>query len=237
MRCILLLCSMLLAGPALAAEIALTWTPIQGTSAPMAVIKVRGEIKSGDETLFAAVADLASTTKNSVLGMPLIQVDLNSGGGNVTAAMRIGKIIRDRSMWTLVDEPSECASACIFILQAGVTRHVVEGASLGLHRPKFPAEEFASLSASDARTKYNDAMETIHGYWDYVGGKEEAWKMMMATPSNSMTYVTERGMAQFYGLDGMDAATQELSIAKLKVAQTPKYKLTPVDYDPFAPKR
>lgn len=233
MRYVLSLCLMLVAGPAAAAEILFAWKDAGAVPWPRAAISITGEIKKGDETLFLALADLAATTKITMNGAPYVTVDLNSEGGNVTAAMRIGKIIRDRSMLTFVGSTAECVSACVFILQAGVDRFVADGGKIGLHRPRFPSETFAVLSASDARTKYNEAVEAFHGYWEYVGGNEKAWEMMMATPSNSMTYVTETGMIEFYGLIGMDVAYQELMIARRKVAQGGRL----VDFDPFAPKK
>ena len=88
----------------------------------------------------------ASATSFSYSGEPVVRVFLNSKGGEVLAAVQLGRIIRSQAIEVWVDKSAECTSACILVLAAGVSRVAIPGARLGIHRPYFPPEEFAGLS-------------------------------------------------------------------------------------------
>jgi len=64
-------------------------------------------------------------------------VSLDSDGGDMEAAMEIGRLIRTKRAWTMVagdrGRDSACASACVLILCAG--SHRVSGGRVGIHRP------------------------------------------------------------------------------------------------------
>jgi hypothetical protein len=49
---------------------------------------------------------------------------LNSTGGDVTAAMKIGRIVRKYDGWTIIDGNNKCYSSCALIFIAGVIRNI-----------------------------------------------------------------------------------------------------------------
>src|SRR5215472_10853235 len=73
-------------------------------------------------------ADATSFTQVTALLRPnfdVVEVELDSAGGDVFAAMQIGTIIRKDWLWTAVpDEPPAkgCLSACVLVLAAGAVR-------------------------------------------------------------------------------------------------------------------
>lgn len=66
-----------------------------------------------------------------------LYVFLNSEGGDVAAAMKIGRIIRDREASVTTNANAKCFSSCALIYIAGVTRHNPNGL-IGLHRAAPP---------------------------------------------------------------------------------------------------
>ena len=81
-----------------------------------------GEIRTGDlqrlEARIRAIeAPLSGTTK-----MRVGKLHLNSPGGNIHEAMKIGRMVRGRQIGTVVTSDSSCASACVLLLAAGVHR-------------------------------------------------------------------------------------------------------------------
>jgi hypothetical protein len=64
-----------------------------------------------------------------------LTVIVNSVGGSVDEAMRIGRWLRQNGSSVLVPEPSACASACVFILAAGLNKSV--WGDVIIHRPYF----------------------------------------------------------------------------------------------------
>jgi hypothetical protein len=104
----------------------------------------------------ADVADrLRQTLSNRPFGggVPFISVELNSPGGDVSEAMQIGRLLRQRFMYTFVLADHECASACVLILMAGVGRMPMPSSRVGLHRSTFDPAYFASLTPEQGRGK------------------------------------------------------------------------------------
>ncbi len=61
---------------------------------------------------------------------------VNSGGGRLYEAERIGKLAVARNLDVIVD--GECSSACTIILLSGKLRAAEAGSAVGFHRPDFP---------------------------------------------------------------------------------------------------
>lgn len=72
-------------------------------------IQATGPIEIGDGIKFRNIAHEATTDQDG-----LRRVFLESPGGNVAEAMRIGDMIRENNFVTLVN--GECASACAMVL-------------------------------------------------------------------------------------------------------------------------
>jgi hypothetical protein len=60
---------------------------------------------------------------------------LDSPGGNVDQAMRIGREFRRRGFWTAVRPEESCASACVPMMMGGARRWLEVGAVLVIHKP------------------------------------------------------------------------------------------------------
>jgi ATP-dependent protease ClpP protease subunit len=129
-------------------------TVLHDASAPDDIggtILIHSEIKTGDFTDFQKAADrIRLIEKDTYKPVPLIQVRLDSPGGDVMEAIRIGRLIHERFMHTVVMPERECASACVFILAAGVLRIPTQKAHVAVHRPRFDPTYFAALAARGA---------------------------------------------------------------------------------------
>jgi hypothetical protein len=87
------------------------------------MIVLDGEIKTGSQLDFQRAL--------RTVGIPKI-VLLNSGGGNVSAALEIASEIYDRNLTTYVQEGKLCASACSIIFFAGKRRLAL--GDVGVHQ-------------------------------------------------------------------------------------------------------
>ena len=61
------------------------------------------------------------------------QLSLNSGGGNMAIAMRLGDIIKSKDMTTIVLD--KCKSSCMYLFISGKTRIASKYSVLGMHQP------------------------------------------------------------------------------------------------------
>jgi hypothetical protein len=119
---------------------------------------------------------------------------LNSGGGDVMEAARIGELVRALRLIVAVDEPGTCASACFFIWMNGAARFAgdfeaqTEGrrGAVGLHRPYLvnPSNEESSL-----QTQAN----LIRGVTSYLESSLIPRRLideMMSRPSSDIYWLT-----------------------------------------------
>jgi hypothetical protein len=87
------------------------------------LIAVVGDLELGDEDKFADAARYSSDA------MVLFQ----SRGGNLIAAIEIGRTIRRKGFSTLVPDKMQCASACALAWLGGRTRYMSASAHVGFH--------------------------------------------------------------------------------------------------------
>jgi hypothetical protein len=101
-------------------------------------IDLEGEIIPGDEKILESkILSLHKIHHNATYpdqcyGGNLI-LHLNSKGGNVMAAIALGRVARKYELTTVAHE---CASSCVFLFIAGVKRLIFDG-YLAVHQPYF----------------------------------------------------------------------------------------------------
>lgn len=89
-----------------------------------------------------------------------IWIDVDSPGGDVAAAMKIGSILRkDPNHAVRIKQPSNCLSSCVFIL-AGATQRQILG-RVGIHRPYYP--EIQNLPPELRNARYKNSLMML-GY-------------------------------------------------------------------------
>ena len=99
-------------------------TIVRGAKGDSDVIKIKGEIKTGDDEKFRVLA----------LGSRRAIVQLDSNGGRLSPALEIGKMIRLRGFATAVQD-ANCSSSCAMMWLAGEPRYMNNFTSIGFHTP------------------------------------------------------------------------------------------------------
>ncbi len=151
------------------------------------------------------------TFKGKTFGSLL--VGLNSKGGDVVAAMEMGKILREHRAWIWVFPGSECSSACVLILAGGMDRNICNETKIGVHRPIFNEEYFSNLDFDDATKLYTKLTDELHSYLLNMGIKDSLFEKMMSIKSNEVEYLSN-DYSKKVGLDGKDPAYEEWQRAK-----------------------
>ena len=132
-------------------------------------------------------------------------LDLDSSGGQVEAAIRVGDQIGE-SGWTIwVREGSVCHSACVFVLAAGDNRLLA--GKVGIHRM------MRISSKATSRAELNDELQQVYGkvkdYLQRNGVAIGVADLMMTVPNRSLRLLTAEELRQ-YGLDGTNAVQDDL---------------------------
>jgi hypothetical protein len=117
-------------------------------------VEMSGKIEPGDSAKFSAFLARVDASPVSDMPMRVGQLFLDSPGGNVAEAMKLGRIIRNRQIGTFVPGDSACASACVLLLAAGVHR----GALGPVEIHSFYSKEFVGTGNFEEASKQFDLL-------------------------------------------------------------------------------
>lgn len=166
---------------------------------------VSGKIQRGDyERALNAVKE---TYAQGDLGQLFVKLD--SPGGDVLEAMKIGQLVRDLKLSAVVGL-GRCDSACVFILVAGADRLSPSG--IGIHRPFFDKEYFSGLSANNAQKKYGEMTKATRAYLISMDVPTELIERMFRVPSNEIERLSLEEVQKW--ISGSPASLDEWLIAK-----------------------
>lgn len=134
-----------------------------------------------------------------------LSIHIDSGGGNVPAAIVVGRLLRAMDAPIEIDPDATCASACVLVF-AGATHRLMFG-RLGIHRPYFetPTTDFA---VSDVQRWYDALSTETRSYLREMNVSERLADDLMAVPPEQMHYLTAAELVA-YGLDIVDPVTRE----------------------------
>jgi hypothetical protein len=161
-----------------------------------AYIAVDGEIVRGDLTKLRSIYGRAQRGKSTGL-----IVDLDSPGGDLSEAMAIGRWIRQTKGWTGIRSQASCASACVYIFAAGVSKN--PSGSLLIHRPYL-----MSHPAGNIDTALKNALAASRAYFAEMNVPEGLADVMFSIAPNKGRPLTPVEIEQ-YRLMGNDMAHEE----------------------------
>lgn len=138
------------------------------------IVTLNGKFESGESHRFQQFLSHHQNTQFILL---------QSHGGSVNEAMKVGKIIYQKKLNTLVE--TYCYSSCFVALMSGHTRYVAEDAYLGVHRPYFIKKD---KWVQDE--KYSSTYNNLSQYFQFMLGNSQQSQLVVnliyKTPSDSM---------------------------------------------------
>lgn len=158
-----------------------TFTEVDNEAGNRYSLVIEGRIISGDYERLAAILKRRELFPDAVF--------IESPGGNVGAAMAMGRVLR-AGLIDIWPSPTECNSACAMIAFASMTN--IPGGRVGLHRPSYEPEEFARLSFLQARERTRELDNAVRAYLKEMNVPDDLIEKMMATPSNEIVYLNMR---------------------------------------------
>jgi len=162
-----------------------------------------GEITPADVASATVMVGLLESGKQKIAGNT---VWLSSNGGDIDAGMELGRLLRDRGIYTLVGKNDQCMSACVFAFMGG-ERRKVEG-RLGVHRPWFPvANDFP-----DRQARFRSLQKTLKGYIEEMDFPDSLYEAVMAVPPESMNILAPAELKRFY-LEGISPSSEDVADA------------------------
>lgn len=134
-------------------------------------------------------------------------VSFDSEGGNIIAALELGRAIRAAGFDSYQVKDRECASACALIFVSGVNRSAENGA-IGVHQSWFG--EDSGLDVGEAVSAVQELTADMLTYLIEMGVDPRFLNVSLTTPSEDMHYLTTKEMADLkvtFGLNQVIAAS------------------------------
>ena len=132
--------------------------------------------------------------------------DVHGDGGDVDAAMDLGRLFRMLGVYTFIGKNDQCLSSCVFAFMGGERRSVA--GRLGIHRPYFPFTD----EIPDRRAAYRHLQHRLKAYIDEMDFPASLYDAMMAVPPESMEILAPADLKRLY-LEGMSPSSEDLADA------------------------
>ncbi len=152
----------------------------------------------------------------------LFTVRLDSAGGDVATALKVGRYLRDLEATVVIPPWAHCASSCVFILAGGVMRSVW-GAAI-IHRPYFEKLD-SSLSRQEIDARYKAMAKDVGDYLEEMNVPRALGDTMMTIPPEEAHILTTDELRS-YMLNQTDPGYDEI----LTAAGASSYDLTSAGY-------
>ena len=186
-------------------DIAYAWVPAGGAAVPAEEVRVflSGEITRADMDSALVMANLLKSGKQKLAGN---SVWLASNGGDIDAAMDLGRLLRKLGAFTVIGKNDQCLSACVFAFMGG-ERRVVAG-RLGIHRPFFPFTQ----DSPDRGARFRHLQKTLKDYVEELDFPTSLYEAVMLVPPESMKILDPAELKMFY-LEGISPSSEDMADA------------------------
>ncbi len=178
------------------------WADISGARnclATSCALMVEGRITSSDVALVKEAFERAQ-------GSGRLLLMLDSEGGDIAAAIEIGRLIR---RWpdsiALVSLNSKCFSACVFVLAGGLHR-TVHG-KVGIHRPFGAGQKTGTYEST--QKDFRAIEQSAKRFFQDVNIPVSLFDEMMSVPPQKLRILTEQELAR-YGIGQNDPVYDEV---------------------------
>jgi hypothetical protein len=195
-----------------------------GVASPADEVRVfvTGEIVREDEVGAATLARLIQSGRQVISGNT---VWLASHGGDIDAAMALGRVLRRFGAFTLVGRDDQCLSACVFAFMGG-ERRIVAG-RLGIHRPFFPSTQ----ADPERQVRFRQLQKTLRDYIEELDFPPSLYEAVMVVPPESMKLLAPAELKRFT-LEGISPSSEDIADA----ASARRLQLSMSDYLLHKPK-
>ena len=155
----------------------------------MLVVRLRGVIDQSRLQLFQEALRRRDTEQRTLGRIVALQADVDSPGGQVFAALEIGRLLRRERALVRMGRGAVCVSACVFVLMGATECEVSANARIGLHRP--------SLGDPRQDTLVPSMSEPLAQYAEEMGVSRRIVEEMLAIPASRVRFVTIQELARW----------------------------------------
>jgi len=186
-------------------------------------MRINGEIRKGDGEKI--INQINYVVKERKCKPSMVNLEINSIGGDVDESLKLGRFIRDSEYSTSLpdDLSGKCYSSCVFIFAGGVEKTSFTG-EIGIHRTYFSALN-DGLTSSQIKALRMRRIEIIKEYFNYVDIPISLIDLMMSIEPTEIRILTieEKNL---YRLQGTDATYEE----KINARNASQFNMTSSEF-------
>ena len=129
---------------------------------------------------------------------PFIKINLNSSGGEVLSAIKIGELVRNNyGITRVVGYKGKCFSACVLIYAAGIAKNIDIGDDgnwlpIGVHQHFLESTSVQTMSIEDGINYLKGTSKEIEKYFEFLGISRQLLSISLSVPKNSLRILTEK---------------------------------------------
>lgn len=166
---------------------------------------VTGQITFEDVDSAELMESLLKTGKQTIVDNTVWFAGL---GGDLDAAMELGRRLRRLGLYTRVGEGNQCLSACVFAFMGG-ERRIVAG-RLGIHRPFFVSTQ----AVPDRKMQFRNMQKSLRNYFEELDFPTSLYEAVMLVPPETMHMLKPADLKRFY-LEGISPSSEDVADAAL----------------------
>lgn len=136
------------------------------------------------------------------------RLSMNSGGGDVSAAMAAGNLMSKVNWTVIIDDDAVCYSACVLVLAAGHRRVMAPTSKVGIHRI-IPVQS-AAATRDQLQAELDEINEQVARYLTKNGVARTVADLMMAVPAGDIK-ILDRDELKEFGLWWQNAAQADIA--------------------------
>lgn len=162
-------------------------------------VYLQGYITSADVYGAKVMDSLLKKGKQRISGGT---ISFASSGGEVDAAMELGRILRKLGITAVVAKGDQCLSSCVFAFMGGDRRSVA--GQIGIHRPYFAS----TREVPDRRLHYRHLQKKLQEYIEELDFPPSLYEAVMAVPPQLVSILTASDLKRFY-LEGTSPSIED----------------------------
>jgi hypothetical protein len=166
-------------------------------------VYLSGPITRADVDSASVMATLLKNGKHRLAGNTMW---FASTGGDVDAAMDLGRMLRELGIFAAVARNDQCFSACVFAFMGGERRTVA--GQLGIHRPFLPYTH----DVPGRQLRFRHLERVLRGYVEELDFPASLYEAVMQVPPESLRILAMPEMKAFF-LEGISPASEDLADA------------------------
>jgi hypothetical protein len=178
-------------------------------------VHISGPIAPGDAD---RVKTFVQSKPNEASELRWLTVHIDSAGGSVREALRIGRLLRSQNAVVMVG--ANCQSSCVFVLMSGVMRFGFDSGGsasrVGVHRPHLGEAEVGQ----DFLRSYRQLRSELEAYFDEMRVSRALLDLMYSVRPEDMRVLANSELEELLPIDDPVYDEQQTTVLAMRYGVT-----------------